>query len=115
VRDVNDSLGQKLNANLDWHGARIKFLARFLVALITTRTVNLAQIACVFAGEAQPASHYERCRRFLKDFALPYGELARFIVTGMNRATQRSARGRLDAAQEGRRLAKVASLRFFFP
>lgn len=74
------SLEQKLAANLDWHGARIKFLARFLAALITTRTVNLAQIACVFAGQAQPASHYERCRRFLKDFALPYAELARFIV-----------------------------------
>jgi Transposase DDE domain len=75
-----DSLEQKFAANLDWHGARIKFLARFLAALITTRTVNLAQIACVFAGDAQPDSHYERCRRFLKDFALPYGELAQFIV-----------------------------------
>lgn len=75
-----DSLEQKLNANLDWHGAHIKFLARFLVALITTRTVNLAQIACVFAGDAQPTSNYERCRRFLKDFALPYHELARLIV-----------------------------------
>jgi hypothetical protein len=74
------SLEQKLAANLTWHGARIKFLARFLAALITTRSVNLAQIACVFAGDAQPTSHYERCRRFLKDFALPYAELARFIV-----------------------------------
>ncbi len=42
--------------------------------------MNLAQIACVFAGDAQPDSHYERCRRFLKDFALPYAELAHFIV-----------------------------------
>lgn len=75
-----DSLEQKLDANLTWHGAHIKFLARFLVALITTRTVNLAQIACVFAGEAQPTSNYERCRRFLKDFALPYHELAHLIV-----------------------------------
>ncbi len=75
-----DSLEQKLAANLDWHGARIKFLARFLAALLTTRTVNLAQIACVFAGDAQPDSHYERCRRFLKDFTLPYAELAQFIV-----------------------------------
>jgi hypothetical protein len=73
-------LEQKLAANLDWHGARIKFLARFLTALITTRTVNLAEIASVFAGVAQPASHYERCRRFLKDFDLPYAELAQFIV-----------------------------------
>lgn len=76
-----DSLEQKLTANLDWHGARIKFLARFLVALITTRTVNLAQIAQVLSGTAQPDSNYERCRRFLKDFDLPYAQIARFIVS----------------------------------
>lgn len=75
-----DSLEQKLAANLTWHGARLKFLARFLTARITTRTVNLAEIASVFAGTAQPDSHYERCRRFLKDFDLPYAELSRFIV-----------------------------------
>lgn len=74
------SLEQKLDANLDWHGARIKFLARFLVALITTRTVNLAAIAQVFAGTAQPDSNYECCRRFLKDFELPYAQIARLIV-----------------------------------
>ncbi len=75
-----DSLEQKCAANLDWHGARIKFLARFLVALITTRTVNLAAIAQVFAGTAQPDSNYECCRRFLKDFELPYAQIARLIV-----------------------------------
>ena len=32
-------LEQKLAANLDWHGARIKFLARFMTALITTRAI----------------------------------------------------------------------------
>lgn len=79
---MNDfhSLEQKLAANLAWHKARIKFLARFLTALITTRTVNLAQIASVFAGRAQANSHYERCRRFLKDFDLPYAQIAQFIV-----------------------------------
>ena len=79
---MNDfhSLEQKLAANLTWHGGRSKFLARFLTALITTRTVNLAEIASVFAGRAQPDAHYECCRRFLKDFALPYAEIARFIV-----------------------------------
>jgi hypothetical protein len=42
-----DCLEQKPATNLDWHGAHIKFLSRFLAALITTRTVNLAQIASV--------------------------------------------------------------------
>ncbi len=79
---MNDfhSLEQKLAANLDWHGARIKFLARFLTAIITTRTVNLTAIASVFAGRAQPAAHDERCHRFLKDVALPYAQIDHFIV-----------------------------------
>ena len=74
------SLEQKLEANLSWHGARIKFLARFMTALVTTRTVNLVEIATVFAGRAQPLSHAQRCRRFLKDFDLPLAEIARLIV-----------------------------------
>jgi hypothetical protein len=79
---MNDlrSLEQKLRDNLDWHGARIKFLARFMTALITTRTINLTQLATVFAGAAKPASHYQTCHRFLKDFDLPLAAIARFVV-----------------------------------
>lgn len=73
-------LEQKLASNLDWHGARIKFLARFMSALITTRSVNLAQLAPVFAGRAKPASHYQTCHRFLKNFELPLAQIARFVV-----------------------------------
>ncbi len=79
---MNDlrSLEQKLAANLDWHGARIKFLARFITALITTRTVNLTQLASVFDGTAQTASHYQTCHRFLKEFDLPFAAIAQLIV-----------------------------------
>ena len=73
-------LEQKLIDNLAWHGARIKFRARFLSALITTRSVNLAHLANVFAGRAKPASHYQTCHRFLKDFDLPFAQIARFVV-----------------------------------
>ena len=79
---MNDlhSLEQKLATNLAWHGARIKFLARFMTALLTTRSVNLAQIASVFDGTAQTASHYQTCHRFLKNFDLPLAAIAHFIV-----------------------------------
>ena len=75
-----DSLAPKLAANLTGHGARLKFRAHFRTALITTRTVNLAAIASVFAGTAQPAAQDERCRRFLKDCDLPDAERRHFIV-----------------------------------
>jgi hypothetical protein len=63
-----------------WNQARIKFLARFLVALIAVKTVCLSQIACVFPGPAKPASHYKRIQRFLRHFDLDTAALAKLVV-----------------------------------
>jgi phosphate starvation-inducible membrane PsiE len=62
------SLEQILHKNLSWNRARIKFLARFLIALFQVQTVNLTKIACVFAGSAKIASNYKRLQRFLRFF-----------------------------------------------
>lgn len=62
------SLEQILTANLTWNRARIKFLARFLVALFQVQTVSLAKIACVFAGKGKVASNYKRLQRFMRFF-----------------------------------------------
>ncbi len=62
------SLEQILADNLTWNRARIKFLARFLVALFQVQTVSLAKIACVFAGKAKVASNYKRLQRFMRFF-----------------------------------------------
>ena len=64
------SLEQILEKNLSWNRARIKFLARFLVALFQVQTVNLAKIACVFSGTAKIASNYKKLQRFLRFFLL---------------------------------------------
>lgn len=64
------SLEQILSENLSWNRARIKFLARFLVALFQVQTVNLAKIACVFAGHGKIASNYKKLQRFLRFFRL---------------------------------------------
>ncbi len=62
------SFEQILAQNLSWNRARIKFLARFLVALFQVQTVNLAKIAGVFAGRAKIASNYKKLQRFLRFF-----------------------------------------------
>lgn len=62
------SFEQILQKNLTWNRARIKFLARFLIALFQVQTVNLAKIASVFAGEAKIASNYKKLQRFLHFF-----------------------------------------------
>jgi len=73
-------LERTLAENVAWNRARINFLARFIIALIEVRTVNLAEIASVFRGRAKPPSHYKRVQRFLRFFQMPYAQVARFVV-----------------------------------
>src|SRR3954469_23889216 len=80
VRCLERTLGETLL----WNKARINFLAKFLVALIQVRTVNLAEIANSFAGKAKEASHYKRIQRFLHYFEFSYSSIAIFIVKLMN-------------------------------
>jgi hypothetical protein len=74
------SIEQTLLENLPWNKARIKFVARFLSALYAVQTVNLSFLATAFSGRAQEESNYKRLQRFLREFELPYAELARFVV-----------------------------------
>ncbi len=73
-------LERTLAANLPWNKARIKFLAAFLIALTQTRSVNLMRVAAVFGGRAVPASSYKRIQRFLRDFDLPFTDLAHLLI-----------------------------------
>jgi hypothetical protein len=77
-------LERTLAANLAWNRARIKFLAKFLIALIRVRTVNLVEIAVCFEGRALVSSNYKRIQRFLRFFEIELPELARLILALMN-------------------------------
>src|SRR2546421_4818960 len=74
------SLEQTLIDNLPWNKARIKCVTRFLLALYAVRTVNLSILATAFSGHAKEESNYKRLQRFLREFELPYAELAAFVV-----------------------------------
>ena len=60
--------------------ARRNFVAKFVVALIKVKTVNLAEVALAFTGRAQPESSYKRIQRFLRLFELPYAAVALALV-----------------------------------
>jgi len=60
-------LKQKLGNLLNWHGSRLDFLAKFILSLIQVRTVNLAEIATAFPGNAKVDSHYKRLQRFFQN------------------------------------------------
>lgn len=73
-------LERTLQQNVAWNRARINFLARFIVALVQVKTVNLSQVASVFAGRAKRESHYKRAQRFLRFFELPFAEVAHLVA-----------------------------------
>src|SRR5262249_55049670 len=74
------SLERTLVDNLSWKQARIKFVARFLLALYAVRTINLSILATAFSGLAKEESNYKRLQRFMREFEMPYAQLALFIV-----------------------------------
>src|SRR5437764_5423388 len=73
-------LERTLASTVAWNKARINFVAKFLVALLQVRSVNLVEVASVFAGSARPASHYKRAQRFLRIFDLPYRSVAALVL-----------------------------------
>src|SRR5947199_93283 len=75
------SLERTLAETVDWNRARINFLAKFLIALIQVRSVNLTEIAAVFPGRAKEASHYKRIQRFLRFFEISYALIAVSLVS----------------------------------
>jgi hypothetical protein len=74
------SLEQTLLDNLPWNKARIKFVARFLLALYAMRTVNLSILATALSGHAKDESNYKRIRRFMREFEMPYTQPALLVV-----------------------------------
>lgn len=77
-------LRQSLQPHLGWHRARLTFVSMFLIALFRVKTVNLAQLATAFAGQAQTNSYYKRLQRFLREFELNYHVIAKLVVALMD-------------------------------
>lgn len=76
-------LKRVLQGQLNWHGARISFLALFLLALMKVKTVNLSDLCLGFGGKALPESSYKRLQRFFREFELDYAQLASLVVSWM--------------------------------
>ena len=67
--------------HLSWHGARLEFLALFLVALVRVETVNLDKLASVFANRAQSASNHKRLTRCFRKLVIDFDEIAQIVVS----------------------------------
>ncbi len=73
-----------LQPHLGWHGARVAFLALFLIALFRVKTVNLTELATAFIGKAKLESNYKRLQRFFGEFELDYYMVARLVANLMD-------------------------------
>ena len=73
-------LREALRPHLSWHGARLSFLAMFLIALVRVRTVNWAELATGFCGPAQIDSNYKRLQRFFRHYEVDELAIAQTIV-----------------------------------
>jgi hypothetical protein len=79
MKDIR-SLEQTLAQHLPWHRARVKFVAAFVLALVSVKTVNLVELACAFAGRAQQDSPYKKLQRFFRFFEIPFADIAQLVV-----------------------------------
>ena len=76
-------LRKTLKSHLGWHGARLSFLALFLIALLRVKTINLTELATGFRSKAKTDSSYKRLQRFFRNFDLDYAVIAQAIVNIM--------------------------------
>lgn len=60
---------------------RAQFLSLFITSLIRARSVNLADIATVFASKSKIESNYRRIQRFFKDFTMHYMILGKMLLS----------------------------------
>jgi hypothetical protein len=72
-----------LKPHLKWHGARLSFLALFLIALFRVKTVNLVDLSIGFKGKSKAESSYKRLQRFLREFDLDYYTIAKLVIEMM--------------------------------
>ncbi len=76
-------LRQTLKPHLKWHGARLSFLALFLIALFRVKTVKRVDLSIGFKSRAKKESNYKRLQRFLREFELDYYIMAKLVIEMM--------------------------------
>lgn len=78
--EYTSELRASLNGHFKWNKARMTCFVQMLLALFTTRTVNLNKLACVIHSKAaDQSSRYRRLQRFFSGFKIDFDIIAGFI------------------------------------
>lgn len=73
-------LRRKIQAHLPMHGARINFMARFVMAVIVVRGVTLSTVASALNPKVLPESNEKRVKRFFSEVELEGKSFAKLIL-----------------------------------
>lgn len=75
-----ESMTDVLSEHLDWHRARLKFMARFTSALLRLTTTNLWKVALALKAGMKLESNYRRIQSFLSGYEMDFMMLARLLA-----------------------------------
>lgn len=74
------SLTDLLQEHISAHQARLKFMARFTLALLMQATVSFPKLALVLSSSAKPASNERRIQRFMSGYRLDLRCFGQFLL-----------------------------------
>ncbi|ANV88934.1 hypothetical protein AWQ22_15100 (plasmid) [Picosynechococcus sp. PCC 7117] len=71
---------RQLRPHLGCHGARLSFIALFLIALFRAKIVNLAELATVWGGNAAEEFNDKRMQGFFQSFDVNMDTITRMVM-----------------------------------
>lgn len=78
---ANNETELLLRSHLNLHLARIKAMAAMIMAIVSSRNVQLSVLSRFYGGSAHPDSAFKRMQRFLKQVSLPSQSIALVILS----------------------------------
>ena len=79
MNQINE-LSAMINQTFHWNKARIDCLVGMLIALLSTRHMNLTELAIAFPSPAKPDSRYRRIQRFITHYSPNFDKVSLFIM-----------------------------------
>jgi hypothetical protein len=79
MKQINE-LSMMINQHFNWNKARMNCFIGMLVALLSTRSINLTEVAMAFPSPAKLDSRYRRIQRFITEYSPNFDKVAWFIM-----------------------------------
>jgi len=79
MNQINE-LSAMINQTFHWNKARIDCLVGMLIALLSTRHMNLTELAIAFPSPVKPDSRYRRIQRFITHYSPNFDKVSLFIM-----------------------------------